>query len=88
LDNFLSKGFTEVKEEDTKCFTKDGNQYMVFKTMGNKPVSGFHSEMVNWKKQDTVNVFHSEMVNWAKQDMVFKTMEASNKCFFKTMGMN
>jgi hypothetical protein len=55
---------------------------MVFKTMGNKPVNGFHSEMVNWKKQDTVNVFHSEMVNvfysemvnWAKQDMVFKTM--------------
>jgi hypothetical protein len=47
---------------------------MVFKTMGNKPVNGFHSEMVNWKKQDTVNVFHSEMVNWEKQDMVFKTM--------------
>ena len=42
--------------------------------MGNKPVSGFHNEMENWKKQDTVNVFHSEMVNWEKQDMVFKTM--------------
>jgi hypothetical protein len=74
LDNSLSKGFTEVKEEDQKYFTKDGKQDMVFKTMGNKPVNGFHSEMVNWKKQDTVNVFHSEMVNWAKQDMVFKTM--------------
>ena len=47
---------------------------MVFKTMANKPVNGFHSEMVNWKKQDTVNGFHSEMVNWEKQDMVFKTM--------------
>jgi hypothetical protein len=56
---------------------------MVFKTMGKKPVNGFHSEMVNWKKHDTVKVFHSEMtivnifyiemVNWAKQDMVFKT---------------
>ena len=47
---------------------------MVFKTMGNKLVNGFHSKMVNWKNQDTVNVFHSEMVNWEKQDMVFKTM--------------
>jgi hypothetical protein len=35
---------------------------MVFKTMGKKPVNGFHSETVNWKKHDTVNVFHSEMV--------------------------
>jgi hypothetical protein len=61
---------------------------MVFKTMGNKPVNGFHSEMVNWEKQDTVNGFHSEMVNWEKQDMVFKTTEASNKWFFKTTGMN
>jgi hypothetical protein len=43
---------------------------MVFKTMGNKPVNGFHSEMVNWEKQDMV---FSEMVNWEKQDMVFKT---------------
>jgi hypothetical protein len=42
---------------------------MVFKTMGNKPVNGFHSEMVNWKKQDMV----FKMVNWEKQDMVFKT---------------
>jgi hypothetical protein len=47
---------------------------MVFKTMGKKPVNGFHSEMVNWKKQDTVNVFYSEMVNWAKQDIGFKTI--------------
>jgi hypothetical protein len=62
LDNFLSKGFTEVKEEDQKYFTKDGKQDMVFKTMGKKPVNGFHSEMVNWKKHDTVNVFHSEMI--------------------------
>jgi hypothetical protein len=46
---------------------------MVFKTMGKKPVNGFHSEMVNWKKHDIANVFHSEMINWAKQDMVFKT---------------
>jgi hypothetical protein len=62
LGNFLSKGFTEVKEEDQKYFTKDGKQDMVFKTMAKKPVNGFHNEMVNWKKHDTVNVFHSEMV--------------------------
>jgi len=80
LDNSLSKGFTEVKEEDQKYFTKDGKQDMVFKTMGNKPTNSFQ---VNWKKHDTVNVFHNEMVtvnvfynemrNWEKQDMVFKT---------------
>jgi hypothetical protein len=43
---------------------------MVFKTMRNKPVNGFHSEMVNWAKKYTV---FNEIVNWAKQDMVFKT---------------
>jgi hypothetical protein len=62
LDNSLSKGFIEVKEEDQKYFTKDGKQDMVSKTMGKKPVNGFHSETVNWKRHDTVNVFHSEMV--------------------------
>jgi hypothetical protein len=62
-------------------FTKDGNQDMVFKTMGNKPVNGFHSETVNWKKQDTVNVFHSEMVNWANKTYFSKPWEASNKWF-------
>jgi hypothetical protein len=35
---------------------------MVFKTMGKKPVNGFDSKTINWKKHDTVNVFHSEMV--------------------------
>jgi hypothetical protein len=34
-------------------------EHMVFKTMGNK----------------IVNSFYSEMVNWAKQDMVFKNHE-------------
>jgi hypothetical protein len=54
---------------------------MVFKTMGNKPGNGFHSEMVNWKKQDTVNVFHSEMVNWANKTWFSKPWEARNKWF-------
>ena len=51
------------KSRDIFIVYQDGFQDMVFKTMGNKPVSGFHSEIVNWKKQDTVNVFHNEMVN-------------------------
>jgi hypothetical protein len=61
LDNSLSKGFTEVKEEDKRYFTKDG------KLEKTNTVNVFHSETVNWKKQDTVNIFHGEMVNWANK---------------------
>jgi hypothetical protein len=54
---------------------------MVFKTMGNKPVNGFDSETVNWKKQDTVNVFHSEMVIGKNKTWFSKPREESNKWF-------
>jgi hypothetical protein len=60
LGNFLSKGFTEVKEEDKRYFTKNGK---LEKTSHSEC---FSCEMV------IVNVFYSEMVNWEKQDMILK----------------
>jgi hypothetical protein len=61
LDNYLSKVFYRSKRggsRDIFIVYQDGCQDMVFKTMGNK----------------SINSFHSEMVNWVKKDMVFKTM--------------
>jgi hypothetical protein len=62
LGYFLSKGFTEVKEEDKRYFTKDGKL--------EKKIKGILPKMVNWKKHNTVNVFHNETVNWKNKDTV------------------